>query len=116
MLETLLVLALVFVLAGFGWVVVLFGWEAIAIGGVACAAFGLLVGVPSGFYYHVRLYRALAGRGVLPARWWWSPVRYHRHLRDEERRGVLAWFYLGGAGFLLILLGFVLGFLGLLLA
>jgi hypothetical protein len=116
MLETLIVLALLLVLSGAGWAALLFEWQVIAIAGAACAAFGLLLGVPTGLYYHVRLHGELGARGVLPARWWWNPVPYHRHLQNAERARVMPWFYAGAAGFMLIVLGCGLTLFGLLLA
>src|SRR5215204_5262438 len=80
MLETLIVVGLIALLAGAGWAAVLLPWTVIALAGAACAAFGFLLGVPTGFYYHVLLYRFLQPRGVLPRGWYWHPMRYHEHL------------------------------------
>jgi hypothetical protein len=71
----------------------------------ACAGAGLLVGVPTGFWYHVRLRACLRRAGELPARWWLRPVALHGRLPAEDRPAVLAWFAVGGAGFGLTLLG-----------
>ncbi len=81
-----------------------------------CTIVGLVLGLPAGFYYHVALYRCLAGKGVLPRRWWWSPVRYHKHLSAHERTRVMPWFFAGGAGFVLILIGSAVALLGVFLA
>jgi hypothetical protein len=116
MIEALIVLGLLGALATVGWAAVLVSWPVIAISGAVCSAVGLLLGVPTGFYYHVMLYRCLGPRGLLPARWWWSPVRLHQHLSEAERSRVLPWFYAGGAGFLLIVVGAGLTLLGVLLA
>src|SRR2546427_3692486 len=35
---------------------------------------GLVTGVPTGFWYHVVLYRVLARKMTVPARWWLAPV------------------------------------------
>jgi hypothetical protein len=75
---------------------------------------GLLEGVPTGFYYHLILYRILGPRGMLPPRWWMSPQQYHVYLDGEEYRVVRWWFVLGGIGFLLSVLGGAVAFLGLL--
>lgn len=83
--------------------------------GVFCAGAGLLVGVPTGLWYHVVLYRCLRPRGPLPERWWVRPVALHRQLEPEERPPVLVWFYAGGAGFLLSVLGCGLVVAGVLL-
>ena len=116
MLETLIVVLLLALLTAAGWAALLLHWELIAITGAACTAVGLLVGVPAGVYYHVMLHRCLGPRALLPPRWWWSPVRYHRHLTDHERGRVMPWFYAGGAGFVLILVGAALTLFGVLLA
>jgi hypothetical protein len=99
-----------------GTAALLLSWHTIALAGVACVAAGALLGVPAGVYYHVKLHRVLAPRGILSERWWVSPVRYHRHLTRAERAQVLRWFYAGGTGFLLILLGAAVTFFGVLLA
>jgi hypothetical protein len=80
--------------------------------GAACAGAGLVVGVPTGFWYHVRLRACLSGREELPARWWVRPVALHSRLQDDERSGVLRWFYVGGLGFLMTVLGCALVVVG----
>ena len=82
-------------------------WYVLAASAWAIGA-GLVVGVPAGLMYHVELYRALAPRDELGPRWIWNPVARHTYLRPRERRRVLAWFYAGGAGFVVILIGLVL--------
>jgi hypothetical protein len=84
-------------------------------GGVI-ASVGLAAGVPTGFWYHVSLYRALRARGPLPARWWLHPVPLHSRLREDERSGVLRWFVLGGIGFGVVVIGCGTVVLGLLVA
>ena len=116
MLESLLVIGLVALVSGVAAVAFAFGWITIALGGLVCAAVGLILGVPTGVYYHVALYRCLTPRGVLPARWWWNPTKYHRYLTIDEQRLVMRWFYAGGAGFGLVVLGGVLTFVGVMLA
>jgi hypothetical protein len=116
MVETLIVVALLVLLAGAGWAALLLPWQVIAATGAVCAALGLLFGVPSGVYYHVQLHAQLAPRGLLPARWWWSPVRFHRHLLEGERGRVMPWFYAGAIGFVLIVLGCGITLFGILLA
>jgi hypothetical protein len=116
MIETAVVLGLLLLLAGAGWAAVLFDWQTIALAGVACAAFGFTLGVPSGFYYHLLLHRALQPRGLLPRGWYWHPMRYHEHLLPHEHPSVNRWMYAGGAGFTLIVLGSALCLFGILLA
>jgi hypothetical protein len=77
---------------------------------------GLAAGVPTGFWYHVALYRALRPRGALPARWWLHPVPLHSRLQEDERSGVLRWFVLGGIGFGVVVIGCGTVVLGLLVA
>lgn len=81
--------------------------------GLALLAFGLLVGIPAGLYYHVVLYRILGPQGRLPPRWWLSPSTYHVHLEEEEARRIRRWFVLGGVGFLCCLAGGALALSGL---
>ena len=116
MIESLIVLGLLALLSVIGWARVLLSWESIAIAGAACSALGLVFGLPAGIYYHIVLHRSLSPRGLLPPRWWWSPVRYHRHLAESERARVLKWFYAGGVGFALIVLGGGVTLVGILLA
>jgi hypothetical protein len=116
MVETLAVLLLIVVLVSVSWLSVLVSWQAIVVAGAACALAGLCVGLPTSLYYHLRLHRALNSRGLLPAGWWWSPMRYHSLLLDRERPVVMRWFYAGASSFGLIVLGCVLSGLGLLLA
>jgi len=113
MTEAAIVLSLVVMLVVVGTLVVALPWTTIVFAGAGLIAVGFVLGVPTGFYYHLALYRCLAPRGALPARWYWSPVRYHALLRDEERASVLLWFYLGAAGFTMIVLGGVIMALGL---
>jgi hypothetical protein len=116
MLETVIVLVLIALLAAAGWAAVLLEWQVIALAGAACAAFGFALGVPTGFYYHVLLYRFLQPRGLLPRGWYWHPMRYHDHLQAHERPSVHRWMYAGGAGFVLIVLGLAFCLFGILLA
>ena len=116
MLETLAVLLVVAIVGGASAAVVAFGWLTTAMAGIVCAFVGLIFGVPTGFYYHVQLHRCLAPRGALPPRWWWSPVRFHALLSESERRRVMRWFYAGGLGFGLVILGGSIALLSIMLA
>lgn len=116
MTEAAIVLGLVIMLVVVGTLVVSLPWTAIVFAGAGLIAFGFVLGVPTGFYYHVALYKRLAPRKALPERWYWSPVRYHALLRDDERSSVLCWFYLGATGFTLIVLGGGVMALGLMFA
>jgi len=66
---------------------------------------GFVLGVPTGFWYHVALGRALRPRGQLPDRWWLKPSALHSLLLPEERPRVLRWFYAGGLGFVVTVVG-----------
>ncbi len=76
--------------------------------GTRLNGFGLLLGVPTGVWYHVRLYRALRARGVVASLWWLSPGKHHGLLSKEELRPVMRPFYAGAVGFVLAVLGCVL--------
>jgi hypothetical protein len=103
--EALLVLFGVGLLAVAGIALPLVPSQAVVMTGAVGIAGGLLLGVPAGFWYHVRLYACLRARGPVPEGWWLRPVALHARLAPEERAGVLLWFYAGGLGFLVTVLG-----------
>lgn len=105
MLEALLVGLTVAALAGAGLVLPHVPSHLVVAAGWAAIALGLSVGVPTGFWYHVKLRACLGARGALPERWWLRPAALHERLTDEERPRVLVWFAFGGAGFVGALLG-----------
>lgn len=76
---------------------------------------GLVTGVPTGFWYHVVLYRILSRKMAVPPRWWLAPVDLHRHLAGEEFARIRPWFTLGGLGFVLSVAGGIAAMAGLLL-
>jgi hypothetical protein len=80
-------------------------WESLYEAGIGLTVLGFVVGVPTGFIYHVRLYQVLHPRGELPKGWYWSPIQYNRRLHPDERARVMSWCYVGGAGFGVICLG-----------
>ena len=116
MLELLLVLASV---VGFGMIalftVVITPQIMIELG-LWVLAGGLLVGIPTGLWYHVTLYRQLAPRMMLPPRWWRAPVELHAQLTPSEFRCVRPWFIAGAVGFLLCCVGGVAAIMGFLVA
>lgn len=115
MIEALLVFLAIVLLNAVAVLAAFVSAELVVVGGVACAAAGMLLGLPTGFWYHVRLQACLRRRGELPERWWLRPVALHARLRSEEREQVLPWFYLGGAGFVAVMLGCALVLVGVLL-
>jgi hypothetical protein len=115
-LEIWLVLGLVVTLVGGGLLLPLLSWTTVLELGAAGVVLGFALGIPASLVYHVKLARALGARGELPPRWWLSPTRLHGRLRAAERRPVLCWFFAGGAGFVLTLLGCAAALAGALLA
>lgn len=91
-------------------------WEDVMRWGWWMVGAGMALGVPMGFLYHVALRRALKARDVLPARWWWSPIRLNASLTEDERRWVLPWMWAGGVGFVFVTLGLAVVVLGILSA
>ena len=83
-------------------------WESLYSSGIWVTLAGFVVGVPTGFIYHVRLYQVLHPRGELPPGWFWRPIRYNARLRKDERSGVMSWCYIGGAGFVVICVGLLM--------
>ena len=79
--------------------------ETVFMAGVALVAAGFGFGLPTGFVYHVMLYRSLRRINALPARWWLHPTSLHNNIPDEDRGCVLGWCYAGALGFLVILIG-----------
>jgi len=77
---------------------------------------GLAVGVPTGFWYHVLLYRIVSARVPVPRKWWLSPSALHVHLTDADRRRIWLWYRLGGIGFVLSVVGGLAAIAGLLMA
>ena len=80
-------------------------WETLYYGGIWVTLSGFVIGVPTGFMYHLRLFQVLQPRGELPRGWFWHPLRYNSGLRPEERTHVMAWCYVGGFGFVVICAG-----------
>ena len=114
MLESLLVLGTVVAIALIGLVTVAMTPPLMVELGLCGLAAGLLIGIPTGWWYHVVLYRTLAARMVVPARWWRKPVELHPLLTADEYQGVRPWFVAGALGFLLCLAGGVAAISGLL--
>src|SRR5262245_6998957 len=73
--------------------------------GIGTLLAGLLLGLSTGLWYHVVLYRLVSARLALPPTWWLFPATLHRHLTDGERRRIRPWYRLGGLGFVLCVVG-----------
>jgi len=73
--------------------------------GLSLVGLGMLIGVPTGFWFHVLLYRVMRERKIVDRRWWLRPVRVYEMLAVADRRRVSPWLYAGGAGFVIALVG-----------
>jgi len=82
--------------------------------GLWVLAGGLILGVPTGLWYHLVLYRTLSGRGHLKPGWWRRPVELHPLLTPQEYNHVRPWFVAGAVGFVLCCVGGVAAIIGLL--
>ena len=83
--------------------------------GLGTLILGLLLGVPTGFWYHVILYRLASAKVSLPGAWWLSPARLHVHLSGAEQRRLRPWYRVGGVGFVLCVAGGLAAIAGLLM-
>ncbi len=104
MLEVLIVAAVVITVV----LVAAVPWPSLLVAGFVTTAAGLVLGVSTGFWYHVALGRALLASGPLPPRWWLRPVPLHTRLDRADRRAVLPWFYAGAVGFVVTVAGLAL--------
>jgi hypothetical protein len=95
-------------LVGAAALVSLTPWTWLFGAGLVFMPLGLLIGVPAGLWYHVRLYRSLSPRGELGRGWWLHPTGLHGRLTDEERRAMRGPFFFGAAGFVVSILGCIL--------
>ena len=114
MLELLLVLASLVVIGLTGLLTVVATPPRMVELGLWALALGLLIGIPTGWWYHVVLYRALSARMALPRRWWQRPVELHPLLQPDEFRRVRPWFVAGALGFVLCFTGCVAAIAGML--
>lgn len=73
--------------------------------GVVLGSLGALLGLPAGFVYHARLWRALRAEGLATTGMWIRPHHLHRQLSDARRGPLQVWFAVGAAGFGLTVLG-----------
>jgi hypothetical protein len=112
MLEALLVLAFVAAVGGCALAWQLLAAEALLVGGLWLVAAGFAFGIPTGFWYHVELRRALLANGALPPRWWLHPTRLHRGIPAERWWRVMGWCCAGALGWLVSFAGCIVFALG----
>jgi hypothetical protein len=98
MIEIGLVVGSLLAVSAGAWAWATLSVEALLLAGLWLLAIGLGFGVPTGLLYHRALYRALAGAGPLPPRWWLNPIALHPQLPRESVFHVLAWCRLGALG------------------
>ena len=111
MLEVLIAIAILVFFLGLVFLNAFLSWEALIIVGSTLAAVGIIVGLPGGLLYHLKLRTELLQVGALPERWWLHPTREHDRLRPEQWQRV-RWAHLTGAlGFVVIMLGALVVFL-----
>jgi hypothetical protein len=84
--------------------------------GLGTLLLGLTVGMCTGLWYHVILYRLVSAKAPLSRTWWLSPSVLHRHLSDAERQRIRPWYRLGGLGFALCIAGGLAAIVGVLMA
>jgi hypothetical protein len=83
--------------------------------GLATLICGLVLAIPTGFWYHVVLYRLASAKTRLSNTWWLSPARLHVHLSGAEQLRIRPWYRIGGVGFMLSVAGGLVAIAGLLL-
>ncbi len=110
MIEFLLCMAGVLAMA----VLAIAPWTLLVQGGAALAAIGLVVGLPTGFAYHVQLRRELERCGSVAARWWLHPTAHHGRLDDAGQQAIRRMFRLGGAGCGVVFIGCFVVVIGIL--
>ena len=76
--------------------------------GALCVGVGLVLGLPVALYYHLRLFRGLHRLGASTERWWVDPRPLQQALPEREQQVLTRLFWIGGAGFLLTMVGCVL--------
>jgi hypothetical protein len=79
--------------------------------GTSLVGVGLLVGLPAGLMYHVRLYQDLARRQAVVPKWFMHPTRLHPPKNSPQGRPVWRWFYVGATSAGAIFVGCALALL-----
>ncbi len=105
MLELLVTLGFIATMAAFVMGVQLLSVGALLSLGILLVGGGFGVGLPASAVYHALLRRSLLRANALPPRWYWRPISLHPQIPSPDRFVVLAWCYLGAAGFFAIVLG-----------
>jgi hypothetical protein len=105
MIEIGIIVGVIALVIGVTALFALVSWWVLFGSGIALIVFGMLLGIPTGFWFHVVLYRVMKKRGIVVKRWWLRPVGIYESLAREDRRRVAPWLYLGGAGFAFALMG-----------
>lgn len=114
MLEIALVFATIVTVGLLGFLTTIITPRLMTTIGIVTLMLGVFVGVPTGFWYHVLLYRVLSPRITLPPKWWWAPVDLHPLLTEQELARLKPWFTIGGIGFVLSIVGGLAAMAGLL--
>jgi len=83
--------------------------------GLGTLLLGLALGLPTGLWYHVILFRFVSAKIPLPRGWWLAPSNLHGHLTAVEQRRIQPWYRIGGVGFVLCVVGGATAIAGLLL-
>jgi hypothetical protein len=110
-LEALIAVAILLFFLGVAFLSSFLSWEALITIGASLTALGLVIGLPGGLLYHVKLRKELLTLGALPPRWWLHPTNHHGSLKPEQRRRVQSAFFVGGLGFGVTILGALVTFL-----
>jgi hypothetical protein len=110
--EAFIVVLVISVMIASGLAVIWLPWQLLLMVGFVGMGTGLFVGIPAGFYYHVLLREFLLKTPPIPERWWVQPTRYHHRLKGPSAKRVFIFFYLGAAGFFLIIVGAFITMLG----
>ena len=80
-------------------------WEEVMDWGWRSISIGMFVGVPTSVVYHLGIYLALSRRGPIPRGWLWRPLGLNAALSSRERLWIVPWAYVGGLGFVIVVLG-----------
>lgn len=114
MLEIALALVAAAMVGMVGLLASAFSYGLLTVIGLTTLFVGLVLGVPTGLWYHVVLYRFVSSRVPVPNTWWLSPSNLHRHLTEAEQRRIRPWYRIGGVGFVLCVSGGLVAIAGLL--